>query len=244
MTRITLVRHGETYQNRQQIVQGQDPTQGRLSERGIRQAERLGKALAREPFDIVYTSTLERAVLTMSLILVNRNGERALPIVFADALREVNQGVLHGQTHGVWKSSITGDPMAWAPQGGESWLDVQARVTRYFRDVILPAGHRNILMVAHGGVNRGLIASLLEIPIAQTWQAAGLGAPQGNTCVNRFHFDGQHRLVRAEVNDTSHLEGEQEDAGPGQRWIVSERRWELLGPASGNGEISIFNATG
>ena len=244
MTRITLVRHGETHQNRQQIVQGQDPTQGRLTERGIRQAERLGKALAREPFDIVYTSTLERAVLTMSLILLNRNGDRALPIVFADELREVNQGALHGQTHVVWKSSISGDPMTWRPEGGESWHDVQARVTRYFRDVILPAGHRNILMVAHGGVNRGLIASLLDIPIAQTWQAAGFGAPQGNACINRFHLDEERRLVQAEVNDTAHLAGDEEQAGPGQRWILSERRWELLGPTQPGGEITFFATTG
>jgi broad specificity phosphatase PhoE len=244
MTRITLVRHGETYQNRNQIVQGQDPHHGRLTERGIRQGELLGKALAREPFEIVYTSTLERAVLTMSLILISRNGDRSLPIVFADELREVNQGILHGQTHAVWKSSITGDPMAWRPRGGESWLDVQARVTRYLRDVILPAGHENVLIVAHGGVNRGLIASLLEIPIAQTWQPAGIGAPQGNTCVNRFHLDGEHRVVFAEINDTSHLAEDEPDAGPGQRWIVAERRWELLGPARDSGEVSFANLTG
>lgn len=243
MTRITLVRHGETHQNRQQVVQGQDPTQGRLTEKGMRQAERLGKALAKETFDIVYTSTLERAVLTMSLILLNRNGERALPIVFADALREVNQGVLHGQTHIAWKAAIAGDPMTWAPEGGESWHDVQVRVTRYLHEVILPAGHENVLIVAHGGVNRGMIASLLDIPIGQTWQPAGLGAPQGNTCINRFHLDGR-RLVHAEVNDTSHLMEEEPNAGPGQRWVVAERRWELLGPQQSGGEITFFATTG
>jgi broad specificity phosphatase PhoE len=244
MTRLTLVRHGETYQNRHQIVQGQDPSQGRLTERGMRQARRVGEALAAEPFDVVYVSTLERAVLTMSQILMARNGERATPIVFADDLREVNQGVLHGRSHAEWKAAIQGDPMAFRPEGGESWHDVQARVTRYWRDVILPAGHENILVVAHGGVNRGLIASLLEMPIGQTWRGPGEGAPQDNTCVNRFHFDAGGRLVHAAVNDTSHLQEEGEGYGPGQRWIVSERRWELLGPMSRNGEITFFGITG
>jgi len=244
MTRLTLVRHGETYQNRHQIVQGQDPRQGRLTERGMRQARRVGEALAGEPFDVVHVSTLERAVLTMSQILMARNEERATPIVFADELQEVNQGVLHGRSHAEWKAAIEGDPMAWRPAGGESWHDVQARVTRYWREVVLPAGHENILMVAHGGVNRGLIASLLDIPIAQTWQGPGIGAPQGNTCINRFHFDDAGRLMHAEVNDTSHLKDEGEECGPGQRWIVDERRWELLGPMSTKGEISFFGITG
>jgi broad specificity phosphatase PhoE len=243
MIRLTLVRHGETYQNRHQIVQGQDPRQGRLTERGIRQAWLAGKALAHEPFDIVYVSTLERAVLTMSQILMARNGERATPIVFADELREVNQGVLHGKTHAEWKGAIRGDPMGWRPAGGESWYDVQERVTRYWREVIWPAGHRNILAVAHGGVNRGLIASLLDMPIGHTWLGAGIGAPQGNTCINRFTFDEQGGLLHAEVNDTSHLQGEGEEFGPGQRWVAAERRWELLGPVHPGHEISFFGDT-
>jgi broad specificity phosphatase PhoE len=37
--------------------------------------------------------------------------------------------------------------MAWRPRGGESWLDMQARVTRYLHDAIFPAGHENVLIV-------------------------------------------------------------------------------------------------
>jgi broad specificity phosphatase PhoE len=238
--RLTLVRHGETHQNVTHVVQGQDPNQGRLTERGMRQAALVGRALKAEPFDIVHTSTLERAVLTMSQILMAREGERALPIRFADDLREVNQGVLHGQSHDVWKASIQGDPMAWSPEGGESWLDVQARVTRYLHDVVLADGFRNILLVAHGGANRGIIASLLDIPIAQTWLPAGQGAPQGNTCVNRFVLDARGRVLAAEVNDTSHLAEEDPTAGPGQRWLLDERRWEVLGRQHESGEVAVF----
>jgi broad specificity phosphatase PhoE len=243
--RITLVRHGETHQNVTHTVQGQDPWQGRLTSRGMRQAELLGRALKDEPFDIVHTSTLERAVLTMSHILLARDGERALPIRFADDLREVNQGVLHGQSHLVWKAAIRGDPMAWRPEGGESWLDVQSRVTGYLRQIVLANGDRNILLVAHGGANRGIIASLLGIPIAQTWLPAGQGAPQGNTCVNRFVLDRSGRVISAEVNDTSHLAEEDPSAGPGQRWLVDERRWEVLGNQHESGEVVVFgNLTG
>ena len=228
MTRLTLVRHGETYQNFSHMVQGQDPTQGRLTPRGVRQAELLGQALADWPFDIAYCSRLERAVLTMAMVLLKRPGERTLPLVFADELREINLGTLHGRSHDEWRAAISGDPMQFCAPGGESWLDVQERVTRYLQQTILPAGHEHILVVAHGGVNRGLIASLLGFPMAQTWEGPGLGAPQDNTCVNVLELNGNGELVSALVNDTRHLAEEFPGAGGGQRWLPATRHWELL----------------
>ena len=51
--RITLVRHGETFQNRNHIVQGQHPNYGRLTPEGMRQAELLGQALIKRHFNRV-----------------------------------------------------------------------------------------------------------------------------------------------------------------------------------------------
>lgn len=227
---VTLVRHGETYQNRNEVVQGQHPAYGRLTPEGIRQATLLGKRLARRPFDAVYCSPLERAVLTMSLILVPRDGERTLPLVFAEALREINLGALEGGPRSAWKAAVQGqDPAAFRVPGGESWLDVQARVTHYFRETILSAGHRQVLIVAHGGVNRGLLASLTGISMADAWRGTASGCPQDNTCVNELILDRDGTLLEAVVNDTCHLEGHFAHAAAGQRWHVAERRWELLG---------------
>ncbi|MBI3993061.1 MAG: histidine phosphatase family protein [Candidatus Lambdaproteobacteria bacterium] len=242
MTRLTLVRHGETYQNFNRMVQGQDPTQGRLTPRGVRQAELLGQALAEWPFDIAYCSSLERAVLTLSMVLLKRFGERTLPLVFADALREINLGVLHGRSHGEWREAISGDPMHFRAAGGESWLDVQARVTGYLHQIILSAGHQHILVVAHGGVNRGLIASLLGFPMAQAWEGPGLGAPQDNTCLNVLELNDGGEVVSALVNDTRHLAEEFPGAGGGQRWLPAARRWELL--PGGRGLSSNYNPVG
>ena len=231
MIRITLVRHGETFQNRHAMVQGQDPTQGRLTERGMHQARLLGRALAGEHYDVVHCSPLERAVLTMSLVLVERPGDRTLPIRFADSLREIHLGELQGAPHTAWKASIHGDPMTFRPPGGESWLDVQERATRYLREVVLADGDREILMVAHGGVNRGLIASLTGISMGQSWQGPGEGAPQDNTCINRLVLDEEGQLIDAEINDTTHLAGADAEEGlrPRQRWVAAERRWQVIG---------------
>ena len=243
--RIVLVRHGETFQNRGHVVQGQDPTYGRLTEAGLRQARLLGEALAETPFEIVYCSPLERAVLTMSLVLVPRPGDRTLPLVFARELQEIHQGILHGRPHAEWTAAMDGqDPMQYRAPGGENWLDVQNRVTRYFQEAILPAVHRNVLIVAHGGVNRGLIASLTGMTMGDTWRGRGVGAPQDNTCVNELLVDRQGRLLWALVNDSSHLLDAFEGASLGQLWHPEGQRWELLGDHPAPGYRGEFNPYG
>lgn len=231
MKRIYLVRHGETFQNFSKVVQGSDPTQGRLTEKGLKQAELLGRLLAGRPFEMVYCSPLERAVLTMSHVLMARQGERTLPILFAPELKEVNLGVLHGQAHEIWRAAISGDPMAYAPEDGESWLDVQRRVTAYFREVVLAGTQKEILIVAHGGVNRGIISSLTGMTMGEAWLGTGEGIPQDNTCVNDLEIDDAGKLVRAVVNDTTHLMGEFPGATPGQLWVGGDRRWEMQAAA-------------
>lgn len=228
MIRMTLVRHGETYNNRDFIVQGQHPLQGRLTEKGLRQADLLGRALKDVPFDIVYSSTLERCVMTLGKILEHRLGMQTLPLVFANELKEVNLGVLQGRPHTEWKAAITGDPMSYRPEAGESWLDLQARVMDYVRRTILPGGQKDILIVAHGGVNRSMLAAFTGITMGQTWREAGVGTPQENTCVNTIELDDRGRLTACTANNTLHLAGEFPEAGPGQRWVVAQKRWELL----------------
>ena len=113
----------------------------------------------------------------------------------------------------------------------ESWLDVQRRVTAYFREVVLAGTHNEILIVAHGGVNRGIISSLTGMTMGEAWRGTGEGIPQDNTCVNHLEIDDAGKLVRAVVNDTTHLMGEFPDATPGQLWVGGDRRWEMQAAA-------------
>ena len=227
MKTVYLVRHGETFQNREKVVQGADPTQGRLTEKGVRQAHLLGQHLANTPFDMVFCSPLERTVLTLSQILLARTGKRTLPIRFADALKEVNLGVLHGCTHAEWRAMTTGNPMAFAPEGGESWEDVKDRTSAFFRQEVLPGPWERVLIVAHGGVNRGILAPLLGMTIGETWQEAGIGTPQSNTCVNRIELNASGEMTGLIVNDTTHLAGEFSEATAGQLWHPDRRAWSL-----------------
>lgn len=234
MKKILIVRHGETFQNRGRVVQGSDPTYGRLTEKGFQQAKLLGEALVDHPVDIVFCSPLERAVLTMSHLLNPRKGERTVPIVFADDLKEVNLGVLQGRPHSEWKAVNNNNAMDHAPEGGESWLDVQRRTSAYFREHILPSPHQNILVVAHGGVNRGIISDAIGITMGQAWEGRGVGTPQDNTCVNILEYNGNDELKEVRVNDTTHLIGHYEEASAGQLWQAAERTWKLLGNNGSN----------
>ena len=70
--RIYVVRHGETEENRQKIVQGHLDTS--LNSEGERQSDLLAKALKDVPFDACYSSDLQRAVQTAKRVLVHHSG--------------------------------------------------------------------------------------------------------------------------------------------------------------------------
>ena len=79
--RFYLVRHGETVLNASHIRQGAD---GGLSENGKRQAERVGRYLARFPVRRIIASPYERAQETAGII----NQYLKVPIVYSKLFQE------------------------------------------------------------------------------------------------------------------------------------------------------------
>ena len=71
-TRIYIVRHAETEENKQKIIQGHLDTI--LNSEGERQADLVSKALKDIPFDVAYSSNLKRAKDTAKRILVHHSG--------------------------------------------------------------------------------------------------------------------------------------------------------------------------
>lgn len=61
-----LVRHGETEDNKNHIMQGQ--VQGKLDEVGFEQARQVSRQMAHEPIDAFVSSDLHRAVQTCEII--------------------------------------------------------------------------------------------------------------------------------------------------------------------------------
>jgi 2,3-bisphosphoglycerate-dependent phosphoglycerate mutase len=165
---LVLVRHGQSEWNLKNLFTGwKDPG---LTEHGIAEARTAGEKLkqAGYRFDIAFTSDLKRAQDTLDIML-DKVGQRDLPIIKDKALNERDYGELTGlnkddarkrwgeeQVH-IWRRSFD-----IAPPGGESLKDTAARVLPYFEKKILPRvlnGER-VLVSAHGNSLRALIMAL------------------------------------------------------------------------------------
>lgn len=145
--KITVVRHGETIENQNHIVQGQTP--GTLSDKGIAQAKELAETLASEDLDIIYSSDLRRCRDTAEYI--HRYHENT-PLVYNALLREFHGGIHQGKSNDSqeWKS-IKNDDLNQRVPGGESWDDVYARVTDFLDSIYEAHADQHVLLVTHRG---------------------------------------------------------------------------------------------
>ena len=94
-TILYLVRHGETEANVTNTLQGQSDV--RLNEKGIRQAQLVGKRLRDQHFDVILSSDLSRAAVTAAEIanfaagvVVGKIG--TAPIMKEELIAALNQG--------------------------------------------------------------------------------------------------------------------------------------------------------
>lgn len=163
MSRLTLLRHGESQWNLENRFTGWVDVD--LSPKGEQEAQRAGELLKEVPVDVVFTSVLQRAIRTAEITCAAA-GHTGLPVHRDQALNERHYGDLQGlnkaetaekygaeQVH-VWRRSYD-----VPPPNGESLKDTQARVAPYFREHIIPMLRqgKNVLVVAHGNSLRSLV---------------------------------------------------------------------------------------
>lgn len=90
MTRLYIVRHGETDWNKKRRVQGHSDIP--LNEYGIHLAKETAEGLKDTRFDVAYTSPLKRARQTAQIIL----GERKIPLYEEERVKEMGFGEYEG----------------------------------------------------------------------------------------------------------------------------------------------------
>jgi len=142
-----------------------------LSPRGLEQAEKLRRYFDSIPLDAVYTSPLLRARQTAQTIA---GGLR--PVRIADDLIELDGGEWDGLTFDQLRERY---PVHFArsgrrflnPPGGESNEAGLARMRAALAHIGADAG-RCAAVVAHGGVNRLLLCSLLGLPMDEKRETA------------------------------------------------------------------------
>ncbi len=161
MSRLFLIRHGETVGNAARIVQRPDSP---LSPRGVAQAERLARRLAAEGIARIVSSDLARALSTAAHL------QRATgaPLSLEPLLQERDFGDLRGTAY----ADLGLDMFApdYAPPGGETWPVFHARVDRAWarvQELAAAAGGR-LAVVTHGLVCRSLAARHLVLADGET----------------------------------------------------------------------------
>lgn len=74
MGKLILLRHGQSAWNEQNLFTGWVDIP--LSEKGVQEALEAGKKLSQEPLDVIFTSTLVRAHMTLSLALLGHESKK------------------------------------------------------------------------------------------------------------------------------------------------------------------------
>jgi 2,3-bisphosphoglycerate-dependent phosphoglycerate mutase len=167
-TRLVLVRHGQSLWNLEDRFSGWVDVP--LTDAGRAEARRAAGALRHVRFDIAYTSALQRAQVTLTLLLAELG--QAPPSIRDAALNERHYGDLQGLNKAetalqfgaeqvrLWRRSY-----AVAPPGGES-LEMTARRTLPFYDRVIGGDLRlgkQVLVVAHGNSLRSIVMKLEKL---------------------------------------------------------------------------------
>lgn len=201
MTRFYLVRHGQTYWNQENRMQGQFETD--LTPLGVNQAKALGKHLQEIPFDQVYSSPLRRALETTKNIL----GERQIPTQKEDALKEILmgdwQGILIDDLKKEYPEEIDlfwNHPEKYRRETCETYEEVRIRAAQFMERVAAEHPGENILVVTHGALLKTLYTYLKYQQISDIAYAVH---PLSTAVAIVEKRDGVWNVVS--WNDTAHL---------------------------------------
>lgn len=204
MTRLVLVRHGESAWNAEGRFQGQGGSG--LSQRGREQAAALAGYLSQRFPDTVLlvASDLERVTETAAPT-IERLGPSVASLV-DPRLREMNVGGWSGRLLADLAVEEADDLAAWrrgvdlASAIGESFADLRTRVAAALADAAAKAGEGEVLVFTHGGCIRSALGAVFDLPPGGEHRVA----PAANASVSVLHDDGAS-LRLASYNETTHL---------------------------------------
>ncbi len=223
MTRVIIVRHGQSTYNTVRRIQGH-LDESVLTQKGCDDALKVGKALNNISFDAIYCSPLQRAKQTAEIIhreiKANLNDLPALQE--NHKLKEIHLPL--------WEGMLASDVQEKFPEDYKNWKEKPDKLRMLIKDgektveyfpilalyeqakefwqEILPL-HQNqtILLVAHSCINRCLIEAANNISPAYMQHIQ-----QSNCCINILNFAGigNGNLIAEKVhiesfNQTQHM---------------------------------------
>jgi len=205
MTRVYLVRHGETEWNKLSKVQGH--TDIELSPKGLQQAKLLAERLMKENIDVIYSSSLKRAFKTAEIIA----GYKKCILEKSDVYKEICYGPWEGMTINEIKERynehyriLREDPASFVLPGAETLSEVSERMYNAIKGIVEKHKGSNILLVSHGTAIKAAIIRILGIDIKNY---AKFSINNASISVIEFIEDNPDKPVVLKLNDTCHLEG-------------------------------------
>ncbi len=200
MTKIYLVRHGQTAWNREEIFRGRADIP--LNEIGFREAELIGEYLKGMDIHVIYTSPLSRAKETARRIAQFFNLKVQLLIGIIDmrfgkwegrSLQEVQK--TDRELYQQWREK----PHIVRLPEGESLDEVRVRAMAALEGVIQYHHGMNIVLVSHRVVNKVIICGILGIDNSHFWQIG-----QDTAAINLIQFK-EGKYILSLLNETCHL---------------------------------------
>jgi broad specificity phosphatase PhoE len=199
-TATVLLRHGQTPMSVQKRYAGR--TDVPLTEVGVQQAAAAAKRLASAGLGAIVASPLLRTVQTAQTVAA----VTGVPVVTDDGFRETDFGAWEGLTFAEVRDRWPAEVSAWladpevAPPGGESFTDVNARVSAALDRVLADRAGQTVLVVSHVTPIKLLVAAALLAPAPALYRmhldVAALSEID-------WYADGP--AVLRSFNDTGHL---------------------------------------
>jgi ribonuclease H / adenosylcobalamin/alpha-ribazole phosphatase len=195
-----LLRHGQTPMSVQKRYAGR--TDAPLTDTGIRQAAAAAKRLAPAGLDAIVASPLQRTVRTAEEVAA----VTGIPVLTDEGFRETDFGAWEGLTFAEVRERWPSEMAAWladplvAPPGGESFAQVNERVTAALRRVLASREGQTVLIVSHVTPIKTLVATALLAPPPALYR---MHLDVAALCEIDWYADGP--AVLRSFNDTSHL---------------------------------------
>lgn len=161
LTRIYLVRHGQTAWNAEGRWQGTLDIP--LDEVGFRQAQALAEHLKERPITAIYSSELGRAYATAEPLAK----AKGIDIQTDVRLRELHFGIFQGLTRDEIRTKYPTEVrqfyanyLDFVVPEGESRGEMQARAYEMWQDVVRRHPNSEVVVMSHGGPVRLLLMKL------------------------------------------------------------------------------------
>ena len=200
MSRVYLVRHGQTAWNVGEIFRGRADIP--LDETGKREVHLAGETLRDETLHAVYSSPLSRSMETAENIAKFHD----ISVTPLDAIVDISYGEWEGlgnqevqqkypELHALWLS----EPHKVLFPGGESLDEVRSRTIAALDDLLVKHQEENFALVAHRVPNKVICCALLGLDNSHFWHIQ-----QDTASTNLFVYRNEQWII-SYLNDTSYL---------------------------------------